>query len=135
VKVVVSRRMPSASPQQVWDVIADPHRHIRTLPTSVSGAEVTGSGDIACVVSAMGKSERMEVRRVTLDEPHRLVEERIDGIREGRTTFVIEPDAGGSKVTLTAEVALPRLVSAVAKGPIEQGLNKQLEQLEQEATP
>jgi carbon monoxide dehydrogenase subunit G len=134
VKVAVSRRMPSASPQQVWDVIADPHRHIQTLPGSVSGAEVTDSGDIACTVSAMGKSERMVVRRVALDEPRRLVEERVDGVREGRTVFEIEPEAGGSRVTLTAEVELPRLVAAVAKGPIEQGLNKQLEQLEREAT-
>jgi carbon monoxide dehydrogenase subunit G len=134
VKVVVSRRMPSASPQQVWDVIADPNRHILTLPSSVSGAEVTDSGDIACVVSAMGKSERMVVRRVTLDEPRLLVEERIDGVREGRTVFEIQPEAGGSMVTLTAEVELPRLVAAVARGPIEQGLNRQLEQLEREAT-
>jgi carbon monoxide dehydrogenase subunit G len=134
VKIVVSRRMPSATPQQVWDVISDPHRHIQTLPGSVQGAEVTENGDIACVVSAMGKSERMVVRRVTLDEPRRLVEERVDGTRAGRTVFEIEPEAAGSKVTLTADVELPRLVAAVAKGPIEQGLNTQLEQLEREAT-
>ena len=126
--------MPSAAPQDVWDVISDPHRHVRTLPTSVSQVEVLGSGEISCTVSAMGKSERMLVRRTTLDPPRRLVEERVDGIREGTTEFVVEPDGSGSRVTLTAVVALPRLVAGLAKGHIEQGLSRQLELLEQEAS-
>jgi carbon monoxide dehydrogenase subunit G len=134
VKASVSRRMPSAAPQDVWDVISDPHRHVRTLPTSVSQVEVLGSGEISCTVSAMGKSERMLVRRTTLEPPRRLVEERVDGIREGTTEFVVEPDGSGSRVTLTAVVALPRLLAGLAKGHIEQGLSRQLELLEQEAS-
>jgi carbon monoxide dehydrogenase subunit G len=126
--------MPSAAPQDVWDVISDPHRHVRTLPSSVSQVEVLGSGEISCTVSAMGKSERMLVRRTTLEPPRRLVEERVDGIREGTTEFVVEPDGSGSRVTLTAVVALPRLVAGLAKGHIEQGLSRQLELLEQEAS-
>lgn len=133
-KASVSRRMPSAAPQDVWDVISDPHRHVRTLPTSVSHVEVLGSGEISCTVSAMGKSERMLVRRTKLEPPRRLVEERVDGIREGTTEFVVEPDGSGSRVTLTAVVALPRLVAGLAKGHIEQGLSRQLELLEQEAS-
>ena len=126
--------MPSAAPQDVWDVISDPHRHVRTLPTSVSQVEVLGSGEISCTLSAMGKSERMLVRRTKLEPPRRLVEQRVDGIREGTTEFVVEPDGSGSRVTLTAVVALPRLVAGLAKGHIEQGLSRQLELLEQEAS-
>ncbi len=126
--------MPSVAPQDVWDVISDPHRHVRTLPSSVSQVEVLGSGEISCTVSAMGKSERMLVRRTTLEPPRRLVEERVDGIREGTTEFVVEPDGSGSRVTLTAVVALPRLLAGLAKGHIEQGLSRQLELLEQEAS-
>jgi len=126
--------MPSAAPQDVWDVISDPHRHVRTLPTSVSQVEVLGSGEISCTVSAMGKSERMLVRRTKLEPPRRLVEQRVDGIREGTTEFVVEPDGSGSRVTLTAVVALPRLVAGLARGHIEQGLSRQLELLEQEAS-
>ena len=133
-KASVSRRMPSAAPQDVWDVISDPHRHVRTLPTSVSQVEVLSSGEISCTVSAMGKSERMLVRRTKLEPPRRLVEQRVDGIREGTTEFVVEPDGSGSRVTLTAVVALPRLVAGLAKGHIEQGLSRQLELLEQEAS-
>ena len=126
--------MPSAAPQDVWDVISDPYRHVRTLPTSVSQVEVLGSGEISCTVSAMGKSERMLVRRTELEPPRRLVEQRVDGIRDGTTEFVVEPDGTGSRVTLTAVVALPRLVAGLEKGHIEQGLSRQLELLEQEAS-
>jgi len=126
--------MPSAAPQDVWDVISDPHRHVRTLPTSVSQVEVLRSGEISCTVSAMGKSERMLVRRTELEPPRRLVEQRVDGIRDGTTEFVVEPDGSGSRVTLTAVVALPRLVAGLARGHIEQGLSRQLELLEQEAS-
>jgi carbon monoxide dehydrogenase subunit G len=132
-KVSATRRIPAA-PQQVWDVIADPHRHVKTLPPSVSQIEVRENGEIACVVSAMGKQERMVVRRTSLDPPRRLVEQRVDGKRKGTTEFVIEPDGGGSRVTLTADVQLPMLVGAVARGPIEHGLKQQLEGLEREVT-
>jgi carbon monoxide dehydrogenase subunit G len=126
--------MPSAAPQDVWDVISDPQRHVRTLPASVSQVEVLGSGEISCTVSAMGKSEQMLVRRTQLEPPRRLVEQRVDGTREGTTEFVIEPDGSGSRVTLTAVVELPRLVAGLAKGHIEKGLSQQLELLEQEAS-
>ena len=132
-KVSATRRIPAA-PQQVWDVIADPHRHVKTLPPSVSQIEVRENGEIACVVSAMGKQERMVVRRTSLDPPRRLVEQRVDGKRKGTTEFVIEPDGDGSRVTLTADVQLPMLVGAVARGPIEHGLEQQLEGLEREVT-
>jgi carbon monoxide dehydrogenase subunit G len=133
-KVIVSRRMPDAEPQDVWDVIADPHSHIRTLPASVSQAEVKENGDIACVVSAMGKSERMLVRRTLLEPPSRLVEERVDGARKGRTEFTIEPEATGSRVTIIADIQLPMLLGEVARRPIEAGLAEQLAGLEREAS-
>jgi carbon monoxide dehydrogenase subunit G len=133
VKTSVSRSIP-APPDAVWAVISDPERHIRTLPPSVTEAHVLDSGEIACVVSAMGRTERMRVRRTVMEPPRRLVEERVDGTRGGRTEFVIEPEGTGSRVTLTADIELPRLLSAVAKGPVDQGLRQQLEGLEREAT-
>jgi carbon monoxide dehydrogenase subunit G len=131
-KVSVSRTIPSP-PAAVWDVIADPHRHVKTLPSSVSEVEVDEVGEISCVVSAMGQSERMRVRRTVLEPPRRLVEERVDGIREGRTEFVIAPQGSGSHVTLTAEIELPMLLAGLAKGPVSQGLEQQLANLERQA--
>jgi carbon monoxide dehydrogenase subunit G len=132
-KASVNRSIP-APPEAVWAVISDPQRHIRTLPPSVSDAEVLESGEISCVVSAMGRSERMRVRRTELEPPRRLVEERVDGGRRGRTEFLIEPEGDGSRVTLSVDIELPRLLAAVAKGPVEQGLSQQLAGLEREAT-
>jgi carbon monoxide dehydrogenase subunit G len=133
VKASASRSIP-APPEAVWAVISDPERHIRTLPPSVSGARVLESGEITCVVSAMGRSEPMRVRRTVLEPPRRLVEERVDGKRAGRTEFLIQPEGSGSRVTVNADIELPRLLSAVAKGPVEQGLAQQLQGLEREAT-
>jgi carbon monoxide dehydrogenase subunit G len=133
VKASASRSIP-APPEAVWAVISDPKRHIRTLPPSVADAQVLESGEITCTVSAMGRSERMRVRRTVLEPPRRLVEERVDGTRAGCTEFLIEPEGSGSRVTLNADIELPRLLSAVAKRPVEQGLAQQLQGLEREAT-
>ena len=132
-KVSVSRSMP-APPEAVWAVIADPHSHVRTLPPSVSRIEVDESGEISCVVSAMGRSEPMRVRRTLLEPPRRLVEERVDGRRAGRTEFVIAAQGGGSHVTLTAEIELSMLLAGIAKGAVTHGLEQQLANLEREAT-
>lgn len=123
-----------APPQAVWEVVADPHSHVRTLPPSVSKVVVDESGEISCVVSALGKSEPMRVRRTLLEPPSRLVEERVDGRRAGRTEFLIAPQGTGSHVTLTAEIELSMLLAGIAKGPITQGLEQQLANLEREAS-
>ncbi|MDX6547486.1 MAG: Polyketide cyclase / dehydrase and lipid transport [Gaiellales bacterium] len=131
-KVTVSRTI-AATPEAIWDVIADPHRHVKTLPSSVSQIEVGESGEIACVISAMGQSERMQVRRTVLEPPRRLVEERFDGTRTGRTEFQIAPQGAGSHVTLTAEIGLPMLLAGLARGPVTEGLEQQLANLERES--
>jgi carbon monoxide dehydrogenase subunit G len=124
-----SRTMP-ASPEQVWSIISDPNTHVTTLPDSVSQVEVSDHGEISCVLSAMGKTERMRVRRTVLEPPRLLVEERVDGTRKGRTEFLIAPQGDGSHVTLTAQVELPRLLAGVVRGYIESGLRDQLANLD-----
>jgi carbon monoxide dehydrogenase subunit G len=123
-------RTMAASPEQVWSVISDPHTHVTTLPDSVSQVEVSDQGEISCVLSAMGKTERMRVRRTVLEPPRLLVEERVDGTRKGRTEFLIAPQGDGSHVTLTAQVELPRLLAGVVRGYIESGLRDQLANLD-----
>ena len=128
-RVSVTRRC-AAPPEQVWPWIAEPEKHVQTLPQSVAHVQIRENGDIACVVHAMGASEPMIVRVVETDPPRRLVEERVDGRRQATTVFDVAPDGDGSTVTLTSDVDLPRLLAAVAKGPVQRGLADQLENLD-----
>jgi carbon monoxide dehydrogenase subunit G len=129
VKVTVSTTCP-ASPDVVWEWIADPHKHIRMLPDEIRNARVLENGDMACELVTIGVHEPMTVRIVEQDPPRRLVEERIDGKRKGTSVFEIEPEGEhASRVTLTAEVELPFLASAVASGPMKSALADQLRNL------
>ena len=52
-KVTVSTTC-AASPEVVWEWIADPHKHIRMLPDEIRNAEVLENGDIACELVTVG---------------------------------------------------------------------------------
>ena len=128
-KVTVSTTCP-APPEVVWEWIADPHKHIRMLPDEIRDAHVLENGDIACELVTVGVREPMVVRTVEQDPPRRLVEERVDGRRKGSSVFEIEAEGEhASRVTLTAEVELPRLASALASGPVKSALGDQLRNL------
>ena len=75
-RVSVNRRC-AAPPEQVWPWIAEPHRHVQTLPDSVSKIEVSDDGDVACVVTAMGVSEPMIVRVVEAVEPQSIADRTV----------------------------------------------------------
>jgi carbon monoxide dehydrogenase subunit G len=129
VKVTVTGTCP-APPEVVWQWIADPHKHVRMLPEEVRNGAVLENGDIACEVAAMGRAERMVVRIVEADPPRRLVERRVDGNREGSSVFELAREGEhATRVTLTSEVELPRLVAAVASGPVRNALASQLRNL------
>jgi carbon monoxide dehydrogenase subunit G len=129
VKVTVTGTCP-APPEVVWEWIADPHRHVRMLPDEVRDGRVLENGDIACEVAAMGRAEQMVVRVVDAEPPRRLVERRVDGNREGMSVFELEREGEhATRVTLTSEVELPRLVAAVASGPVRSALTSQLRNL------
>lgn len=128
-KVAVSRRC-EAPPEVVWEWVADPHRHIQMLPDSVRGACVLDGGDMQAELHAGGIKELMRVRITHADPPHRLDEERVDGVRKGRTAFVLEPAGGGTMVTIHSEVDIPRLLSPIAKPAVTRALEQQLANLD-----
>ncbi len=128
-KVTVTDTCP-APPEVVWEWIADPHKHVRMLPDEVRNGAVLENGDIACEVVAMGRAERMVVRTVETDPPWRLVERRVDGNREGMSVFELAREGEhATRVTLTSEVELPRLIATVAAGPVRNALASQLRNL------
>lgn len=119
-----------APPEVVWEWIVDPHRHIRMLPDEIRDGRVLDNGDIACELVTMGVREAMVVRMVQSDPPRRLVEERVDGKRKGTSVFELEPEGDhATRVTLTSEVDVPRLLAAMASGPIRAALEAQLRNL------
>jgi carbon monoxide dehydrogenase subunit G len=128
-KVEVAHRC-AAPPQRVWEWVADPHKHIQMLPQSIKSARVLEDGDIEAELHAAGHRERMVVRIVSADPPRRLEEERVDGVRAGRTVFTLEPDGDGCKVTIHSEVDLPRMIAAVAKPKVVTSLREQLQNLD-----
>jgi carbon monoxide dehydrogenase subunit G len=129
VKVTVSSTCP-APPAAVWEWIADPHRHIRMLPDEIRDRYVLENGDIACELVAMGKHEFMVVRTVETDAPRRLVNQRVDGHRQGTSVFELAPEGEhATRVTLTSDVELPRLLAAVASAPVRAALEEQLRNL------
>lgn len=128
-KVTVSGTCP-APPEVVWEWIADPHKHIRMLPDEIRDSRVLENGDMACELVTMGMREQMVVRMVSSDPPRRLVEERVDGRRKGTSVFELEPEgAHATRVTLTSEVDVPRLLAAMATGPVRSALDAQLRNL------
>ena len=128
-KVSVSRRC-AAPAETVWEWIADPHKHIQMLPHEIRDATVLENGDISAVAHAPGHTERMVVRVVESDRPVRVVGERIDGHRQGRTEFTVAPAGEGCVVTINAELQLPRLIAAVAGSKIKHSLGEQLANLD-----
>jgi carbon monoxide dehydrogenase subunit G len=129
VKLEVSHRC-AAPPEAVWGWIADPHKHIQMLPSAIRNARVLDDGDMEAELHAAGHSERMRVRIVASDPPRRLEEERVDGVRAGRTVFRLEPDGDGCTVTLQSEVDLPRILAAVARSAATHSLHEQLRNLD-----
>ena len=128
-RVTVSDTCP-APPEAVWEWIADPHKHVRMLPDEIRDGKVLANGDIACQLVAMGVREEMVVRTVAADPPRRLVEERVDGRRKGTSVFELEPEGEhATRVTLTSEVELPRLLASMASGPTRSALASQLRNL------
>ena len=119
-----------ARPEVVWEWIVDPHKHIRMLPDEIQDRYVLENGDIACELVAMGKREFLVVRTVETDPPRRLVNQRVDGHREGTSVFVLEPEGEhATRVTISSEVKLSRLLAAVASAPIRSALEDQLRNL------
>ncbi len=128
-KLEVSHRC-SAPAEAVWPWIVDPHKHIQMLPHAIRNARVLDDGDMEAELHAAGHSERMRVRIVEAQPPIRLEEVRVDGIRDGRTVFLIEPDGDGCTVTIRSEVDLPRVLAAVAKPAATRSLHEQLRNLD-----
>jgi carbon monoxide dehydrogenase subunit G len=121
-----ARARCGAPPARVWEALADPARHLATLPSSIVDRSVREDGCLCGTLSAAGLRERLVVRLVEEHAGERLVAERIDGGRGMRTVFEISPDGDGTAIDATADVDVPFLAQAFARDPLRRGLEEQL---------
>lgn len=98
-----------ASPEEVFDYIADPHNHEKFLPSLVSISNV-GDNDVGkegeYVYKMVGQSMDGRFFDVEFDRPTRRSYE-LEGDLEGTVTWTIEGTDGGSRVHYHQEIDLP----------------------------
>ena len=99
----------SAPPAAVWDVIADPHHLPRWWPGVVRVEDASAIAWTKVLTTDKGKTIRADFTREAAEEPHRLrwrqelLESPFERIlRESTVELAIEPENGGTRVSLTA---------------------------------
>jgi carbon monoxide dehydrogenase subunit G len=94
-------------PEQLFSFLCDLRNHWRLSPAFVDVERVDGDGDGARIriVGPLGLARRARTRIVEEREPELLRGVADVGRRtEGAVTWRLEPHAGGTRVTLAAEV-------------------------------
>ena len=136
---VTARGHCAAAPDLVWAWLAEPERHVQTLPNAVVDRRVLENGDVAGTIAAMGLREAV-VTRLSGEPPGegapgRVEARRVDGVRQGTTVFTVAPEGTGSAVEATADVALPLLAEMMARGPVEAALAEQIRNVDRLSSP
>lgn len=106
----VSRtRSVAAPPERVWELIADPHHLPRWWPGVVRVEDASAIAWTKVLTTPKGKTLRADFTRESADRPHRLrwrqelLESPFERIlRESTLEIGLEPDSGGTRVSLTA---------------------------------
>jgi uncharacterized protein YndB with AHSA1/START domain len=96
-------------PPDVWDVIADPHHLPRWWPGVVRVEDASAIAWTKVLSTDKGKTVRADFTRELAEEPHRLRwrQELLESpferlLRESSIEVGLEPDDGGTRVSLTA---------------------------------
>jgi uncharacterized protein YndB with AHSA1/START domain len=105
-----SRTIP-APPQDVWEIVADPHHLPRWWPRVARVEDVGAERWTQVLMTRRGKPVRADFELLESQPPaagigRRMWEQRLAGTPFGRvleesiTEVVLEPDAGGTRVTI-----------------------------------
>lgn len=99
----------AASPTEVWELVADPHHLPRWWPGVVRVEEASALAWTKVLTTDKGKTIRADFTREAAEEPRRLVwrQELLESpferiLREAKVEVGLEPDDGGTRVSLTA---------------------------------
>lgn len=128
-------RVLKAPPEQVWRVLGDPHHQPRWWP-KVRRVESVSDGRFTQVMRTQkGKDIRADFR-ILEEEPPRLLRwaQDVEGtpfegfLRESGTAIEAEPEAGGTRVTITTRHKL-RGISRIGGGTmLRRATRKQLDE-------
>ena len=104
---VERKRVVGAQPEAVWKLVADPEHLPRWWPGVARVEDAHPEQWTKVFTSPRGRSLRADFTRVSADPPRRLVwRQELEAspferfMRESLTTVDLEPDAGGTKVSI-----------------------------------
>ena len=107
-----------ASPEAVWDEVAQVERHVEWMADAESiefiGDQTRGKGTRMRVATRVGPLRTMDVMEFTDWEPPRRMAIRHEGLVTGEGEFVLEPDGSGTRFTWQETLTFPWYVG----GPI-----------------
>jgi carbon monoxide dehydrogenase subunit G len=124
----------TAPAETVWSCVADPATRLRSHAEVVRERRLLEDGEALVAIVVGSHREEMRLRVVESEPPSgpgpgRLIEERVDGERQGRTVYEVVDEGGGARLTITAETKLPFLIEALASKPLRAALREQLANL------
>jgi uncharacterized protein YndB with AHSA1/START domain len=100
-------RILAAAPQRVWELIEDPHHMPRWWPGVVRMEGVEGDRFTQVFVTKKGRPVRLDFQLLSTEAPwRRSWQQEIEGtpfervLDEAITEIVLEPEAGGTRVTI-----------------------------------
>ena len=124
----------AAPPTAVWELITDPHHLPRWWPGVVRVEDASAIAWTMVLASDRGKTIRADFTREAAEEPHRLrwrqelLESPFERIlRESTVEVGLEPDDGGTRVSLTAVRKL-RGISRLGGFMMRRATSKQLDE-------
>ncbi|MBL7186768.1 MAG: SRPBCC family protein [Phycisphaerae bacterium] len=98
-----------APPEKVFARISDPMNMMEDIPNAVDCTDITGEGvgkSFKTVYKMAGIKLSMACTYTEYVEDKKIAS-TFDGGLKGTTSFVLEPENGGTKLTVTCEYAVP----------------------------
>ncbi|HYV16008.1 MAG TPA: SRPBCC family protein [Conexibacter sp.] len=136
----VSRTL-AAAPDAVWSVVSDPHHQPRWWPRVRRVEDVTDEQWTQVLATAKGGGIRADFRLLEREQGRRLRwTQELEGspferlLVQAETTVELEPDSGGTRVTIELRQRLrgwSRLVPFLFKGAARRQLTEALEGLDE----
>ena len=113
-------RTVSADPEDIWEVVGDPHHLTRWWPRVSRVEAVSDDAFTEVLMSDRGRTLRADFRLVDLDRPRRITwAQEVEGtpfarvLRTSETEVVLEPREGATEVAIELRQSLRGFLARV----------------------